>query len=237
MKKALMILFACACSAVFAGANNILVTFSTPGPDKYADGSTVLDGECYALVWTAADGTETNVLVAPIAKDGRCPPVLFQLDESKAGLYVNGAWSVRLLDTRDFAKDESGKTLAGVDESGAAKLVNTTATVADAFTAAGGAFNSASSETAVAAEAHDLSGVQKPQVKSITVVGANVFVTVGGMVPFLSYAAATGDAAGSLEVPEGAEKLSGKVSGDVTFVLPKKADGELIKITTVKADK
>ena len=33
----------------FAGAaamDDALLIFSTPGPDKYADGSTVLDGEC-----------------------------------------------------------------------------------------------------------------------------------------------------------------------------------------------
>ena len=56
-----------------------LLRFSTPGPDRYADGSLVLDGECYALVWSPkgtafagfnADGTVVSsndriVLAAP----------------------------------------------------------------------------------------------------------------------------------------------------------------------------
>ena len=36
----------------FAGVDNVAITFSTPGPDTYKDGRQVLDGECYALVWT-----------------------------------------------------------------------------------------------------------------------------------------------------------------------------------------
>ena len=36
------------------GADDTLITFSTNGaePDRYADGQIVLDGECYALVWS-----------------------------------------------------------------------------------------------------------------------------------------------------------------------------------------
>ena len=67
------------------------LSFSTKGPDRYADGSVVLDGECYALVWSkdgkfegfAANGEcidecDRIVLIAPIAKEGHCPPVLFR---------------------------------------------------------------------------------------------------------------------------------------------------------------
>ena len=35
-----------------AGTDDTLIAFSTKGPDRYADGTTVLDGECYALVWS-----------------------------------------------------------------------------------------------------------------------------------------------------------------------------------------
>ena len=75
----------------FAAANDTLVMFSTKGPDTYADGTQVLDKECYALVWdkdsepfsVAADGTTTGgdiVLFAPFAEKGRCPKVLFEVD-------------------------------------------------------------------------------------------------------------------------------------------------------------
>ena len=55
-----------------------VLTFSTVGPDRYANGDDVVPGESYALVWTADvagftlsdDGTATGgkvVLVAPVA--------------------------------------------------------------------------------------------------------------------------------------------------------------------------
>ena len=69
------------CAAAFANSvDDARISFSTVGPDRYADGSTVLDGECYALVWSndgnfdgfAADGecidpADRIVLAAPIA--------------------------------------------------------------------------------------------------------------------------------------------------------------------------
>ena len=78
--------------AANAAQNDLLISFSTKGPDTYADGTTVMDGECYALVWipegasgaaiasdgTAADGAKI-VLVAPIAKNGRCPNVVYRV--------------------------------------------------------------------------------------------------------------------------------------------------------------
>ena len=43
----------CAACA-FGSMQDKLARFSTPGPDRYADGSIVQDGECYALVWSPA---------------------------------------------------------------------------------------------------------------------------------------------------------------------------------------
>ena len=70
--------------ASLAAVNDTLISFSTPGPDTYLDGTTVQDGECYALVWsqdgvfegvkadgTAVDANDRVVLVAPVAKGGR----------------------------------------------------------------------------------------------------------------------------------------------------------------------
>ena len=91
-KTAIIFTVAALCGAAFAAQNDALVSFSTKGPDAYADGTTVLDGECYALVWlqngasgltVAADGTATGgeiVLAAPIAKGGRYPSVVFEVD-------------------------------------------------------------------------------------------------------------------------------------------------------------
>ena len=135
MKKSVVVMIAAvAAGAAFAAQNNALVTFSTRGPDTYADGTTVLDGECYALVWSP-DGTTVTfeadgglkggkmVLAAPFAKGGRCPKVLFDVD---AKLYekelASGTWGVYLLDTRRWDANGNAKPAGTVD--GKVRLVN-----------------------------------------------------------------------------------------------------------------
>ena len=90
-----------------------LVLFSTPGPDRYADGTLVADGECYALVWSPAgqtfagfnaDGTTISaddqiVLAGSLAKDGRCD-ALFQIAAEDYDALKGGVWTVCLVDTR-----------------------------------------------------------------------------------------------------------------------------------------
>ena len=102
--------------ALFAGEANSILKFGTTGPDTYADGQTVvLDGECYALVWTKAgaafggvkvDGTavdaDNNMVVGifPIAKDGKCPENYVEVEPSFAKKYGDGSFGLVLLDTR-----------------------------------------------------------------------------------------------------------------------------------------
>ena len=104
--------------AVFASANDFpgdyLVSFSSPGPDRYADGTIVPDGECYALVWSPAgktfsgfnaDGTAASdadrvVLAGPLALDGRCRDSIFQVPEYTHAALEGGNWAVCLVDTR-----------------------------------------------------------------------------------------------------------------------------------------
>ena len=97
-----------------AGLDDTVLVFSTPGPDRYADGSVVADGECYALVWSPAgkafsgfqaDGTAVSpddcvVLAAPLARDGRCPESLFQVPAEESAALEGGEWAVCLVDTR-----------------------------------------------------------------------------------------------------------------------------------------
>ena len=110
-----------ACAA-WAAQNDLLVSFSTKGPDKYADGSVVIDKECYALVWTpkgvesasiAADGTAAGgakiVLVAPIARNGRCPKVVYRVDAARAETeFSNGGVSST---SSPFFKPETIRTM------------------------------------------------------------------------------------------------------------------------------
>ena len=101
---------------VFAGGslNDRLARFSTSGPDRYADGSIVRDGECYALVWSPsgmvfsgfnADGTPVSsrdrvVLAGALAEGGRCPDSVFQIPAADYEALEGGEWAVCLVDTR-----------------------------------------------------------------------------------------------------------------------------------------
>ena len=134
MKKTIAFLAAGLCAGtLLAGMNNVVIQFSTVGPDKYADGATVMDGETYALVWTPdgatfgginSDGNAIGendkgqkcavVLKAPFAKNGCCPNIQFQVDEGYAAAhYPNGTWGVYLLDTRVFATETVKITVDG----------------------------------------------------------------------------------------------------------------------------
>ena len=109
-------------SVATAARTSMLVTFSSPGPDTYADNSAGADGECYALVWTddaanfamADDGTVTGGKVAatvPAAEGGRCPVVKIHFDAEAAAEYADGTWGLYLLDTRGSAAGE--RTVSG----------------------------------------------------------------------------------------------------------------------------
>ena len=233
MKKTIAALFVLLSAAVFAGANDLLVLFYTKGPDTYADGKVVLDNECYALVYTK-DGKQDTVLVYPGAKDGKCPPVLFTVDEEKdLPKYQGGEWGVYLLDTRDFAKDASGETLSGVDANGQPKVVNVKAEVGGGIASAGG-FKSAATSGGVAAGSYDLAEVPQPTVTGIKVVGANVVVTVANTVPFVGYTLQSGSDVKNFAVPEGAATLSGDAAKEINLVTPKKDGAQFFKVSTIK---
>lgn len=235
MKKTIAVFAAILSAAVFAGANDLLIMFSTPGPDKYADGTTVLDGESYALVWTAADGAQTTVLSVPRAKDGKCNPFLFIVDENDAPKYKDGSWGVYLLDSRDFAKDPTGKTLASLDDKGVPTVVNVKAALADQVTKSSG-FASADASSGIAAGSYDLAGanVPNPVVTGIKIVGANVIVTVKNTVPFVGYTLQSGDSVSTFAVPEGAESKNGNASSEIDLVVPKKDGAQFFKVSTIQ---
>ncbi len=99
----------------FAGMEDKVLRFSTPGPDRYADGSIVRDGECYALVWSPAgqafsgfnaDGTPVSssdrvVLAGALAQDGKCRDAIFQIPAAEYAELEGGEWAVCLVDTRN----------------------------------------------------------------------------------------------------------------------------------------
>ena len=234
MKKTIAALFAMATVAAFAtaGVDSLVVTFSTPGPDKYADGNLVLDGECYALVYTK-DGVHEPVITVSAAKNGKCIPVLFELSEGTASKYTGGEWGVFLLDTRDFAKDPSGQTLSGRDaKTGKPNVVNVTAPVAEGIASAG--MSDATAEKGVGAGSYDLAGVPQPEVTGIQIVGANVEVTVANTVPFVGYTLQSGKDIKNFSVPSGAVNSSGNTVGDIKLVAPKGEGAQFFKVSTIQ---
>ena len=52
-----MLAFAVLPNVSLASNQDKVARFSTPGPDCYADGTLVVDGECYALVWSPKGST------------------------------------------------------------------------------------------------------------------------------------------------------------------------------------
>ena len=245
MKKALISLFTAGLTAAsFAAADDVVIMFSTPGPDTYADGGTVLDGECYALVWTKdgssfagitvsgemADPVNNKlVLVAPCAANGRCPTVMFEINSAFAKSLEGGSYTVYLLDTRET--DAAGnKTVAGVDSStGKLTTVNglgaTSAAVSvkqnDKFKANvdSPATPSATGETIGAAAA--LPDKPQPKVKDVRVIGDKVYLTVekiAGATIRVQSAATANPAAFTQD--SGAPEVDNETSEDMVIARP-----------------
>lgn len=223
--------------AVFAGAEDPIMMFSTPGVDKYADGATVLDGECYALCYVTdaanfavkADGSAIGgevVLVAPVAKGGKCPEIMYQVPAAKADALTGGSWGVYLLDTRVQAAD--GYKVAQKDAEGN-WIVNGFTAVAEGAQASGNGISSASAfagktVTGGAQIAANVAVVDSPVISAIKVEGAKVVVKVSGMSPVVDYKVFTAPA------PQGfSTKIDADADGD-TFTFDKPADGQFFKV-------
>ena len=225
--------------AATAAINDALLAFSTVGPDKYADGTTVLDGECYALVWTkngatfggiAADGTaiaETDeiVLVAPVAKDGHCPNVLFQIDSAKADALADGTYGVYLLDTRVAA---NGTTKPAGVKNGKLSLVNgyglTTKATKVGKATAGGAAKAEEKDSeggqVVGAGAAAPKDLPQPKITSIKIEGDYVKLTVQNMPGFMRVSSGT---TASADDTQGAAQATDGKTDEVILYAPKAA--------------
>ena len=249
MKKSLVAVFAGLMSAAaFAGMNNVLVSFSTVGPDKYADGTTVVDGECYALVWTPtgsafaginADGTAAGdskvAIAAPVAKDGKCPPVTFQIDEEYAKAnFPDGTWGVYLLDTRRFKTDADGVIIK--DESGNPEVDSVGGKIVNGFgavqTLSSGNMTSASADASVSAVTTSVAPDKAADLKinDIKFIGDNVYIYVSGSLSCLQYGLQTGDKPDNLSEAADGKAQYGNDNGDMIIVTPKKPGAQFFKV-------
>ena len=233
MKKIAAYITVMIASFACADVNDAIVSFSTRGPDRYADGTIVMDGECYALVWSKdgmfeglkADGSTIDsedriLLVAPMARDGHCPEIVFQVTSDLAAQLANGKYGVVLLDTRvNTAGAVAPRGLAG----GKLALVNGFGHVTESMTIS-------TSEHAtidgllqpggyVAGEnASAVEGVSQPRIKHIQIVGDNVFLTVENLNGFMRV---QGGGTPNSVVTLGAATQTDGSASDVTLVAPK----------------
>ena len=226
-------------AAVFAGSvkDNVVVTFYKQGPDTYADGTTVVDGETYALVWTPkdsefaginADGTAVApskvALKAPLAKGGKCPYVKFELsaDTVESEYSTDGTWAVYLLDTRAFVAADDG-TAAATDDAGSAVNGYGLATTADFSTMGGFAAASANTVAQNAISADKLNA----KITSIKVADGFVYITVAGTVSTADYALKAG---ATPAAQEEVKTQAGNTTGDMIIVREAKAGGEFFSV-------
>ena len=252
MKKSMIaVLAALASVATFAASpDDVVLAFSTPGPDTYKDGTTVVrDGEYYAVVWTAANaafaGIDANgkaigedskvVLKAQLAKDGKCPSVVFRLpaDYEVDGVTVGalaasgGTWSVYLLDTRRFVTDENDVITAEVESVGGSNAIvgyGLAGSAENMGSAAAGSAVATTDQSAAPEEAKNL------RIKDIKFVGDNVHITVLGSLSSLAYELKAGDEPDALESPADGKAQYGKDGGELLIVTPKVPGAQFFQV-------
>lgn len=188
-KLGFMIATAMFAVGAFADAANVLISFSTTA-DYYADGEKVKNGEWYALCWsqdgnfeglnldcTPVDSNDKVLILAPLAKDGKCPHVLFQLESNKVP--NGGEYFVYLLDTRDV----TGKKVAGnkptEDGRNVPAITNGSLAATDGVTVSKNVGSKVVKTTSVSGDVA-WAPVQ-PKITAFEVEGATVKITVAGM--------------------------------------------------------
>jgi hypothetical protein len=230
MKKIVGVILSVLFTNLYANsAADSAIVFSTLGPDKYADGSTVLDGELYALVWTSdgvfdgfsADGKAVDekdkiLIAAPLAKDGRCPKVMFQIPKANAATY--GKFEVFLMDTRVVSA--SGVATPRGAVKGEVQLVNGYGRVSADI-----ALSSASSKAEGAAVAN-LNALapknsRQPRVKAIRMEGDEVVLTVENIPGFMRVQSGRDTTAADSTSPAIETPSNG---GTLTIKVPKTGD-------------
>ena len=242
MKKAILGFCLLLGAFAFAGVDDVVITFSTKGPDTYADGTVVLDGECYALVWTKAGaafagidsegnavGDDSKVLLkAPVAKGGKCPNVLFQIEEGYYKSLGAGSLAVYLMDTRRFATDPEGvidpdpaKATCGLGT----KLVNgygaTDAIVLDGPSSADSLKPLAVSTGTVAPQGKG----GKLRIRDLKLIEDNVYIYVEGSLPSMRYGLKLGNVPKEMKA-EAKERYGVGGDKDLIIVLPKDPSGQ-----------
>ncbi|MCR5414073.1 MAG: hypothetical protein K6F50_05020 [Kiritimatiellae bacterium] len=246
MKKVIGMALAMAAAVCFGEAQNDLrVTFSTTGKDCYKDGTTVLDGEFYALVWSAgefggfaADGSAVSsadkvLATVPFAKDGKLGFTKFLIPAAEKADYATGSFSVILLDTR-----KADGTLAEpvvVDGMRVPAAVNgwvATATVGVAEAAASASLGVAS-PVAIASASALPEDAPTPVITGVRKEGDFLILTVKGTAAYLRYnvaGGATPDAIGTVGTAEDPKDGAASTEDTIELKVPAKGESGFYKV-------
>jgi len=222
----LLILGLMASGGALASENASLVTLSSKGPDTYADGTAVLDGETYALVWTRtgvsfagfnldgtlADPASSAVLYAgAVATNGACPEMTFAIDpEVLSVLGSGGSFALHVLDTRTF---RGSKALPGGSVQGSKEVV---AVDAASFAKADGDVSTAGVFKPSFVAEQD---APSPKITGIRLEGDEIVLTVENTVQALNYNVAAGETPSKLDGRAAKSPVSG--GGTVELRVPK----------------
>jgi len=247
MKKLILTALAIASTTVFAAQEDVCLTFSTKGPDRYANGDVVADGECYCVIWTKtgcdfkgfeADGTAKGdcskvLLTAPIAFGGRCPKANFQISAKLVNALGSGKYSVCLLDTRNVSGVPQGTVLK--DDVWYAKAINSWGLIQDATTKLASVTtlgsrmleSKQSSQTTYVSSAE---GAPQPTITGVKIEDNLVKITVADTAEYLQYTVKAG------ETPdEDALKKDGSVAAqgngkEITISYPVEKGGKFFRV-------
>ena len=247
----LVVLAVVCCSAVAYGSmRDKLARFSTSGPDRYTDGTVVRDGECYALVWSPAgttfsgfnaDGTPVSstdrvVLAGALALGGKCRDAVFQIPAKDYEELQGGEWAVCLVDTRMVngvpAGVQDNKPLRvnrwGIISGG----VNITEAGSSSLRLMSGGTRSVAS--ALPVRANNLSAVPPnllpPQITAIEVGDGEVWLGVGGTVPYLSYTIMSGETPNDLKEDYFSEVVDGDANSEIAIGTVKSVKRRFFKV-------
>ena len=260
LRKIASLLSLLACGIAFAGMEDQVLRFSTPGPDRYADGSVVRDGECYALVWSPAgkafsgfnaDGTPVSssdrvVLAGALAQGGRCRDAIFQIPAAEYSELKGGEWAVCLVDTRNLAGEptgtQNGKPLRvnrwGIISGGVE--ITSAASARPRLLTSGMQSSSAADTTgrtrsgASGARANILSAVPPnlapPRITDIEVGDGEVWLAVEGTAPYLSYTIISGEKPNDLKTDYFSEVVEGDDTSEIAIGTIQSAKRRFLKV-------
>lgn len=237
MKKLLAAVAFFASTFAFGSHTDFVVVAGSKGPDKYADGTQALVGECYALVWSQdefagfnADGSFVNsndlalVIVSRADENGACP--LFGYAVSSEIMNKGGNISLWLLDTRRYSEDGSVKPygIPGTVYQSVPAIAGAAKVEADIQIKEPGAKSiyDVAGEMTPTTVPND---VPAPVVDSIKVENGYAVLKVKNTVPFVNYNFKAGGSLTDLADDQAEHPVSGAATKTESITLIKKATG------------